>query len=616
MTTILGISAFYHDSAAALVRDGQIVAAAQEERFSRKKHDASFPRQAIAYCLAAAGVTSEQLDYVAFYEKPLAKFERLLETFVAYAPRGFGNFREAIPVWLKEKLHLRRTTNGELRRARRPIVFLGHHESHAASAFFPSPFDEAAILTLDGVGEWTTTAMGVGCGNRIELTDHLAFPHSLGLLYSAFTAYCGFEVNDGEYKLMGLAPYGQPVFADAIRQHLIDLKSDGSFRLNMDYFAYGYRPAMTSPRFHRLFGGPPRRPNAPLGQRHADLAASVQTVLEEAVLRIAAELHRRTGQENLVLAGGVALNCVANSRLLREGPFARIWIQPAAGDAGGALGSALFVWHQLLGKPRTARSGDSQQGSLLGPAYSPAAVQSLLDEQGAKYLRTSSEEDLLVLAAEALAAGKVVGWFRGRMEFGPRALGARSILADPRRADMQSVLNQKIKFREGFRPFAPAVLAEHASAWFDLPRGQESPYMLLTAPVRDSCRRALTAQERETMQTHPDFCRRAAVPRSTIPAVTHVDYSARVQTVDPARHPDFHRLLTRFHERTGCPVLANTSFNVRGEPIVCTPADAYRCFLTTGMDMLVLEDCILQKAPVADLPAATREQENLANALV
>jgi carbamoyltransferase len=519
-------------------------------------------------------------------------------------------------VWLKEKLHLRGKINGELRRPSRPIVFLDHHESHAASAFLPSPFEEAAILTLDGVGEWTTTALGIGRGNRIQLTDHLAFPHSLGLLYSAFTAYCGFEVNDGEYKLMGLAPYGQPVYADAIRRHLIDLKADGSFRLNMDYFAYGYRPAMTNRRFHQLFGGPQRQPESQLEQRHADLAASVQVVLEEAVLRIAMELHRRTGQENLVMAGGVSLNCVANSRLLREGPFARIWIQPAAGDAGGALGAALFVWHQLLGKPRRVASNDSQLGSLLGPAFSPAEVRSALDEQGAHYQCPSSQDELFALVAEALAAGKVVGWFRGRMEFGPRALGARSILADPRRPEMQSLLNQKIKFREGFRPFAPAVLAEHASEWFDLPRGQESPYMLLTAPVREPHRTALTDDERETMRTHPDFCRRAAVPRSTIPAVTHVDYSARVQTVDRTRHPNFHRLLTVFYELTGCPVLANTSFNVRGEPIVCTPADAYRCFLATGMDLLVLEDCILRKTPVADALDISNEQENFANALV
>lgn len=617
MTTILGISAFYHDSAAALVRDGQIVAAAQEERFSRRKHDASFPTQAIASCLAFAEIQPEQLDYVAFYDKPLTKFERLLETFLAYAPRGFGNFREAVPLWLKEKLHLRSTINRELQRPRRrPIVFLEHHESHAASAFFPSPFDEAAILTLDGVGEWSTTALGIGCGNRIELTDHITFPHSLGLLYSAFTAYCGFEVNDGEYKLMGLAPYGKPTYAEAIRRHLIDLKSDGSFRLNMDYFAFGYRQAMTSRHFHRLFGGPPRKSESQLDQRHADLAASIQAVLEEAVLRIAAELHRRTGQENLVMAGGVALNCVANSRLLREGPFSNTWIQPAAGDAGGALGAALFVWHQLLNRPRKADPDDLQQGSRLGPQWTPLEVREYLDQQGATYRPVADEFELLANTARALADGKIVGWFRGRMEFGPRALGTRSILADPRRPEMQSTLNQKIKFREGFRPFAPAVLAERAQDWFDLPRGQESPYMLFTAPVRERHRLALTADDQHTMQSHPDFCRRAAVARSAIPAVTHVDYSARVQSVDVRRAPELHALLSAFHDLTGCPVLANTSFNVRGEPIVCTPGDAYRCFLATGMDVLVLEDCILEKAAAVSSQTNSNREERLADALV
>ena len=616
MTCILGISAFYHDSAAALVRDGQIVAAAQEERFSRKKHDANFPQHAIAYCLTAAGIQPEQLDYVAFYDKPLTKFERLLETFLDYAPQGFGSFREAIPAWLREKLHLRRTINCGLRRPRRQsIVFLDHHESHAASAFLPSPFNESAILTLDGVGEWSTTAMGIGRGNRIELTDHITFPHSLGLLYSAFTAYCGFEVNDGEYKLMGLAPYGKPTYAAAIRQHLIDLKPDGSFRLNMDYFAFGYRQAMTNRRFHRLFGGPPRKPESQLDQRHADLAASIQAVVEESILRIATELHHRTGQENLVLAGGVALNCVANGRLLREGPFSNIWIQPAAGDAGGALGAALFVWHQLLGQPRAANPDDSQQGSRLGPQWSGAEVVEYLDQQRASYRRVADEFELLAQTARALADGKIVGWFRGRMEFGPRALGARSILADPRRLEMQSVLNQKIKFREGFRPFAPAVLAEHAHEWFDLPREHDSPYMLVTAPVREPHRAVLSPEVQRTMLSHPDFCCRAAVARSTIPAVTHVDYSARVQTVDAQRTPEFHALLSAFHDLTGCPVLANTSFNVRGEPIVCAPADAYRCFLATGMDVLVLEDCILEKAEDVNSPAACHPEERLADAL-
>jgi len=598
MTAILGISAFYHDSAAALVVDGKIVAAAQEERFSRVKHDAGFPSRAIEYCLREAGARTDSLDYVAFYEKPLVKFERILETHLAHAPSGFGSFRDGIPTWLKEKLHLRSRINRELNRARRqPIVFLDHHESHAASAFFPSPFDEAAILTLDGVGEWSTTTMGQGRGGRIQLDQHLRFPHSLGLLYSAFTAYCGFEVNDGEYKLMGLAPYGRPIYADVIREQLIDLKPDGGFRLNMDYFSFGYRSAMTNRRFERLFGGAARRPEAELTQRHADLAASIQAVLSDVILRMAAELHRRTNHENLVLAGGVALNCVANERLLRDGPFGRIWIQPAGGDAGGALGAALFVWHQLLENPRVVESGDSQRGSLVGPQFTSVEVRAMLDQHGARYRQVADPAELRAGAAKALAEGKVVGWFQGRMEFGPRALGARSILADARRREMQSVLNQKIKFREGFRPFAPAVLAEQAGEWFDLPRGQDSPFMLITAPVGERHRAVLSSADCEVMNSDPDFCRRAAVVRSEIPAATHVDFSARVQTVDAERNPVFHALLTEFYRLTGCPVLANTSFNVRGEPIVCTPEDAYRCFLATEMDLLVLEDCVVEKTP-------------------
>jgi carbamoyltransferase len=620
MTAILGISAHFHDSAAALVVDGQIVAAAQKERFTRVKHDAGFPMRAIDYCLSAAGLAPQDLDYVAFYEKPLVKFERILETFLAVAPRGFGSFREAVPVWLKEKLHLRSRLTRELARSRdRQVVFLDHHESHAASAFFPSPFDEAAILTLDGVGEWSTTTLGSGRGNQIHLTHHLAFPHSLGLLYSAFTAYCGFAVNDGEYKLMGLAPYGQPVYAEAIRMHLIDLKPDGSFRLNMDYFRFGNQRSMTSRRFERLFGSPSRPPESVLEQRHADLAASVQAVMTEAVLRIAAELARRTKPRNLVMAGGVALNCVANSQLLKSGLFERIWIQPAAGDAGGALGSALFVWHQLLDQPRLVSPDDAQQGSLLGPQFSPNEIRAFLDSQGARYQRFSDPQELMTITAHALDDGKVVGWFRGRMEFGPRALGARSILADPRRPEMQTLLNQKIKFREGFRPFAPAVLAEHASRWFDLPRGHESPYMLLTAPVTEQQRTPISPADQEIMNSHPDFCRRAAVVRSTIPAVTHVDQSARVQTVNAGRNPDFHALLTAFHQLTGCPVLANTSFNIRGEPIACTPADAYRCFIVTGLDLLVMEDCMLVKSPAAQADSTTDNsigRKELAHALV
>jgi carbamoyltransferase len=617
MTAILGISAYYHDSAAALVVDGHIVAAAQEERYSRVKHDAGYPARAIDFCLAEAGLAPADVDYVAFYEKPLVKFERIIETFLATAPWGFAAFCEAIPAWLGDKLHLRRQFARELARGRgRPLAFLDHHESHAASAFFPSPFDEAAILTLDGVGEWSTTTLGIGCGNKIDLSHHLAFPHSLGLLYSAFTAYCGFEVNDGEYKLMGLAPYGQPVYADAIRRHLIELKADGSFRLNMEYFHFGDRRVMTSRRFERLFGGTPRRPDAPLEQRHADLAASVQAVLEEALLRMARELHRQTGQSNLVMAGGVALNCVANSRLFREGPFERIWIQPAAGDAGGALGSALLVWHQLLGQPRTVEQLDAQRGSLLGPRFSPAEIRDLLNAQGIRYRRLSDRQELFDATARALANGQIVGWFRGRMEFGPRALGSRSILADPRRPEMQRILNQRIKLREGFRPFAPAVLAECAHEWFDLPRGHDSPYMLLTAPVTSGQRMAISAADQATMRTDLDFARRAAIARSTIPAVTHVDHSARVQTVDAQRFPDFHALLAAFHRLTGCPVLANTSFNVRGEPIVCTPEDALHTFARSGLDLLVLEDCLIERHAASEAPADTANVPEPIHALV
>jgi carbamoyltransferase len=596
MTAILGISAYYHDSAAALVVDGQIVAAAQEERFSRKKHDDRFPQQAVAYCLAEAGLRPDQLDYVAFYDKPLTKFERVLETYFSYAPRGFRSFRHAMPLWLRERLHLRRTLRREVQPRRGcPLVFLDHHESHAASAFFPSPFEQAAILTVDGVGEWSTAAYGVGQGNRITLTHHLAFPHSLGLLYSAFTYYCGFRVNSGEYKLMGLASYGQPVYAEAIYEHLIDLKPDGSFWMNMDYFNYCQGLTMTGPRFHQLFGGPPRQGEACLEQRHMDLAASIQVVTEEILLRMSRTVHEQTGQKNLVLAGGVALNCVANGRILREGPFDSLWIQPAAGDAGGALGAALFVWHQLLQKPRSLVSPDAQKGSLLGPDFSPAEIESFLREQQIPYQRIVSADERCRHVARLLDEGQVIGWFQGRMEFGPRALGARSILGDARSPKMQAALNLKVKFRESFRPFAPIVLAEHAHEWFGLAPGQESPYMLLVAPVLERHRLPLDPQQAETMRQDPDLRQRVNVPRSTIPAVTHVDYSARLQTVDRLRHPALHELLSAFHKRTGCPVLVNTSFNVRGEPIVCTPADAYRCFAATEIDVLVLEDFVIVK---------------------
>ncbi|MBI5386680.1 MAG: carbamoyltransferase [Verrucomicrobia bacterium] len=596
MAAILGISALYHDSAAALVVDGHLVAAAQEERFTRRKHDPGFPAHAIAFCLREAGLEAAQLDYLAFYDKPLTKFDRLLETYLAYAPAGFRSFRLAMPVWLKDKLHLRHTLRRHFAAARHvPLVFTDHHESHAASAFFPSPFESAAILTVDGVGEWSTATLGAGEGNKLRLLSQLRFPHSLGLLYSAFTYYCGFKVNSGEYKLMGLAPYGQPVFADLILSRLLDLKPDGSFWMNMDCFNYCQGLTMTNDRFHALFGGPPRSPDAPLEQRHADVAASVQKVTEEILLRMAAEAHRRTKLKDLVLAGGVALNCVANGRLRREGPFENLWIQPAAGDAGGALGAALFVWHQLLNKPRRPSGQDRQNGSWLGPRFSNEEIGTFLTEANAPHERFTDEATLLEAVATLLAQGRIVGWFHGRMEFGPRALGARSILGDARSATMQATMNLKIKFRESFRPFAPSVLRERAADFFALGAGDESPYMLLTAPVREKHRLTLSDTERRTMADDPDLRRRVKVPRSTVPAITHVDYSARLQTVDEARHGRFCRLLRAFERLTGCPMIVNTSFNVRGEPIVCTPQDAYRCFLATGMDALVLEDFVLLK---------------------
>lgn len=613
MTAILGISAFYHDSAAALVIDGQIVAAAQEERFTRKKHDAGFPAGAVAYCLRQAGLKTDDLDYVAFYEKPVAKFDRLLETYLAYAPGGWKSFSMAMPLWLKEKLHLR----GALRRglgdpAKARYIFTDHHESHAASAFFASPFEEAAILTLDGVGEWSTTTSGTGAGNKISLTRHLQFPHSLGLLYSAVTYYCGFKVNSGEYKLMGLAPYGRPVYQELIYEHLIDLKPDGSFWLNMDHFNYCQGLTMTNERFERLFGGPPRDPESNLLQRHMDLAASIQAVTEEIMLRLGRDSHRETGLRNLVLAGGVALNCVANGRLLREGPFESIWIQPAAGDAGGALGAALFVWHQLLEKPRTVNGRDIQRGSFLGPEFSTTEIQNWLDEAGIDYQKAADEEDLMKQTAQLLTEEKIIGWFQGRMEFGPRALGGRSILGDPRSPKMQAAMNLKIKYRESFRPFAPWVLQEYAHEWFEMRPGEESPYMLLVAPLLQKHRVAIPSEQSRMMAEDPDPCRRVNVVRSTVPAITHVDYSARVQTVDEARNPRSYRLLREFHRLTGCPILVNTSFNVRGEPIVCTPQDAYRCFAATEMDALVLGDFIIHKKDADRAIAAASREEHLA----
>lgn len=589
ITAILGISAFYHDSAAALVVDGELVAAAEEERFSRKKHDAGFPQQAIDYCLAEARLAPERLDYVGFYDKPLLKFERLLETHLAYAPAGFRSFLSVLPPWLRERLHVPR----EIRRAlghrfRRRCLFARHHDSHAASAFFPSPFDEAAILTFDGVGEWATASFGTGRGNRIELTHDLRFPHSLGLLYSAFTSFCGFEVNSGEYKLMGLAPFGEPTYADLIRTKLLDLKADGSFRLDMRYFNYCQGATMTSREFERMFGGPPRRPAAPVTQREMDLAASIQAVTEEIVLRTARHVHWQTGMKNLCLAGGVALNCVVNGRLLREGPFENLWIQPAAGDAGGALGVALLIWHQLLGNARTPQARDSQHGSLLGPAYAGDSIRKTLDTEGAHYRHFTDDDALCEHVAARLADCKVVGWFSGRMEFGPRALGARSILADPRSPAMQSLLNRKVKFRESFRPFGPAVLEEYAADYFELPYGTTSPYMLLVAKVHASQR--MHVEHSKT----PRGLERLSEQRSTIPAVTHVDDSARIQTVAPGSGR-FRRLLETFYARTGCPLLINTSFNVRDEPLVCSPDDAYRCYQNTNIDLLVLERFVLEK---------------------
>ena len=588
---VLGISAFYHDSAAALIEDGRIVAAAQEERFSRIRHDAAFPHEAVRFCLRHAGIEPEQLDAVAFYEKPFLKFERILETWLAFAPRGFESFRLAAPVWLREKLFQRAVLERALREHSRDVdwgarlLFGEHHMSHAASAFYPSPFEEAAILTIDGVGEWTTTSIGVGQGNAIRLLEEIRFPHSLGLLYSAFTYYTGFRVNSGEYKLMGLAPYGSPRYRQVILDRLIELKHDGSFRLNIDYFDYCTGLRMTNQRFADLFGQPARGPETDLTQFHMDIAASIQAVTEEAVLGLARRAAERTGMRNLALAGGVALNCVANGKLLRDGCFDRIWIQPAAGDAGGAVGVALAVCHQHLGQPRLAPLSDGMQGSFLGPEYSQDEIETTLRSVGAVF-RPVSEEQLLRETVDALEAGEAVGWFHGRMEFGPRALGARSILADPRSETMQSLLNLKIKFRESFRPFAPSVPIEHAAEYFDLPA--ESPYMLFTAGVREELRLPEDQNLFGIDRLHQK--------RSASPAVTHVDYSARIQTVHRETNPRYHKLLEIFHERTGCAVLVNTSFNVRGEPIVCSPLDAWRCFMATGLGLLAIGNCILRKA--------------------
>jgi len=591
---VLGISAFYHDSAAALIDDGEVVAAAQEERFSRKKQDSGFPAGAIEYCLSEGGIELGDVDYVAFYDKPFLKFERLLETYIAFAPRGFQSFRMAMPVWLKEKLFQKSLLRDKLR-AEAPdynwdnrLTFAEHHQSHAASAFYPSPFERAAILTMDGVGEWATTSLGIGNGNHIEMTREIHFPHSLGLLYSAFTYYTGFRVNSGEYKVMGLAPYGEPKFAAMIMEHLIDIKEDGSFRLNLDYFDYCTGLRMTNDKFAELFGAPARDPESLLTQRDMDLAASIQAVTEEVVLRLGRSIAKETGEKNLCLAGGVALNCVANGKLLRENLYDQIWVQPAAGDAGGALGAALLVHHHMEGQPRRLNGAmDGMKGSYLGPEFSQADIEARLTAAGARFT-VLSDEEAIERTATALTDGKAVGWFQGRMEFGPRALGGRSILGDPRDPAMQKTLNLRVKYRESFRPFAPSVLRENVADWFEL--DGDSPYMLMVADVKPEHRRAMTEEEQALFGID-----KLNVPRSTIPAITHVDYSARIQTVHAETNPRYHALISRFKEKTGCPVVVNTSFNVRGEPIVCTPEDAFRCFMGTGIEVLCVGNCFLEK---------------------
>jgi len=592
---ILGISAFYHDSAAAIVRDGKIVAAAQEERFTRIKHDSGFPVNAIAYCLEAAGASVEDCDHIAFYEKPFIKFERLLETYLAIAPRGFKSFSMALPVWVNEKLFQKKLLRDSLKEhfgsavSEEKLLFTEHHQSHAASAFYPSPYEEAAVLTADGVGEWATTSLSLGHQNRLETLREIHFPHSIGLLYSAFTYYTGFKVNSGEYKVMGLAPYGEPKYAQTILDHLVDLKADGTFRLDMKYFDYCGGLTMTSKHFDGLFGMPPRAPETPLDQRHMDLAASVQAVTEEVMLRLSRSIASETGQKNLCLAGGVALNCVANGKIHRDGAFENIFVQPAAGDAGGALGAALaaFYWHH--GNERDIPThGDGMAGSYLGPSFEQADIEARLKDAGAVYDVVADAGEYIAVVADALANEQAVGWFQGRMEFGPRALGGRSIIADPRSPKMQKNLNLKVKYRESFRPFAPAVLAEDLGDWFDHDR--ESPYMLMVADVLEQRRIEMTEAQKELFGID-----KLNVPRSDIPAVTHVDYSARLQTVHGDTNPRFHALVSAFKERTGCPILVNTSFNVRGEPIVCTPEDAFRCFMGTELDMLAIGNCILRK---------------------
>jgi len=591
---ILGLSAYYHDSAAALVVDGSILAAAQEERFTRKKHDPSFPKNSVEYCLQEAGITLADVDHIVFYDKPLVKFERLLETYLHYAPRGIRSFIAAMPVWLKEKLFLKDTLkksfselSGIKTRELPQLLFNDHHRSHAASAFFPSPYEQAAVLCLDGVGEWATSTVWKGEGNTLEPLWEIDFPHSLGLLYSAFTYYTGFKVNAGEYKLMGLAPYGEPKYVDLIYDNLIAVRDDGTFRLNMEYFNYATGLTMVSNKFCNLFGGPRREPESQLSQKEMDIARSIQVVTEEIILKLAATVHRETGMDNLCMAGGVALNCVANGRLLREGPFKNIWVQPAAGDAGGALGAALSCWYEFLGHQRQANPSDSMRGAYLGCSHKDAEIKAYLDSVGAQYERLEDGE-LMSRLANILENEKIVGWFQGRMEFGPRSLGGRSILGNPKSAKTQSTMNLKIKYRESFRPFAPACKAEKVSDWFEIE--EPSPYMLMVAPVKKEKCFAMTDEQKGLFGIE-----KLNVPRSEIPAVTHVDYSARIQTIHQETNPRFYHLIDRFEEKTGCPILVNTSFNVRGEPIVRSPEDAYRCFMRTEMDCLVLEQYLLHK---------------------
>ncbi len=600
-TYILGISAFYHDSATCLLRDGEIVAAVQEERFTRKKHDPGFPALGVQHCLDKAGIKAEDLDYVVFYDKPMLKFDRLLETYLSYAPKGLPSFMKAIPIWLGDKLHIPRRLTRELgTRPKKPYVFTEHHESHAASAFYPSPFEDAAILTMDGVGEWATTTIGTGVGNKIDLTHEIRFPHSLGLLYSAFTYYCGFKVNSGEYKLMGLAPYGEPKYVDLILDNLIDLKEDGSYRLDMKYFEYPAGLRMTNKHFHNLFGKPRRESETEMNGFYMDVAASIQKVTEEVMLRTVRFAHKVTGKKNLCLAGGVALNCVGNGVILREGPFENVWIQPAAGDAGGALGAAQFIWYNLLENERKVVQPDDQRASLLGPRFSNDEIREVLEANKADFEEYKTEKELVERVSELLADENVVGWFHGPMEFGPRALGSRSIIGDARSPNMQSVMNLKIKFRESFRPFAPIVLRERASDYFDIDKDKDSPYMLIVAPVRDE-RRLDVEEGLEGLDKLKQL-------RSDIPAVTHVDYTARLQTIDDDRSPRLAQLLRRFEERTGCAVLINTSFNIRGEPIVCTPEDAMRCFWGTDMDVLVLENFVIRRVAQTNAPEVDRDQ--------